>query len=257
MENTDNEKYATFTAQIVDIPDLDSAGNYQTTDWKTAVNKRTRETKSHKYYDDWFRFSAIINSMVVDGEERSLPADFKINIYILCRLDGRYIEPVRHVVPPIRIYSDIQFKGIPQKIDMSGKPNTVELVDIENADEIYINEECVNTIWVKPPSRDTIERQSQYAQSRLKEKSERYKPRLWDRLKWLWVSTIKSFRKTIEYIKAKKIQTVLIVFVVIFLWRFRTDIIRHFGENPIGIIFDALISIGVGLLLNWIAKKKD
>ena len=256
MENTDNEKYATFTAHIINTPDQDSEGNYQTTEWKTAVNKLTRETIRHKYYDDWYQFSIILNSMVVNGQKRNLPSNFKIDIYILCRLDGRYIEPVKHVVPPIRIYSDVQFKGLPQKIDMSGKAHTMELEDVEDADEIYINEECVNTIWVKQPTRDTLERQSQYAQARVKEKSERYKLRLGDRFKWFWISTIKSFRKAIEYIKGKSIRAILIVLAIVFLWRYWRGVISYIGNNPSEIVVNLLISIVGGLIVKWGLEKK-
>lgn len=236
----------------MDTPDQDSEGNYQTTDWKLSANKRTTETKWHKYYDDWYRFSMILTSMVVNEQQHDLPPDFKIDVYVLCRLDGRYIEKVKYAVALMREHSNIKFRGVPLRIDMSGKPHIVEFTDIENADEIYINEKCMDTIEVVKPIS-----QSRHTQSQVEEGSKRFKPGLGTRLKRPWITTIKTARRTIGYIKGSIIRATLICLIIGFLWVLRMDIIRHIRENPAEIIVAFLISVFAGLVVYWIPNKRS
>ena len=186
LNNTDNQNYPTFKARIVETPDQDVEGNYRTTDCRVVVNKRTLAKFSNRYYDNWYQFSVLLNSIVIDGQELCIPSNFNIHFCIASEpsreYNGRrdkYTEKVKYMLSLIRPHSDIKFKGVPRKVDRSGPPIPIEPKDIENAYEIYVNEKCIDTVKVEPPTKDKLRRQNQDAQRKAKEKSKIDKSTLW------------------------------------------------------------------------------
>ena len=164
LNNTDNSNQATFTARIVDTPNISaSSGSYQTTDWRRLVNRRTNESDWRKYYEDWFQFSGNLTSMVINGQEYEIPPNLRINICIASKQDGRYNEKLnKYILLTIRLYSNIRFRGEPRRLDLSEGIQVVEPTDIENADEIYVSENCIDTIKAEFPDKETLNNQSQY-----------------------------------------------------------------------------------------------
>ena len=57
---------------------------------------------------------------------------------------------MNHILPQIKIYSDIKFKGVLQRVDKERKIHPVKPTNIENAHEIYIDANYIDTIHVKP-----------------------------------------------------------------------------------------------------------
>ena len=240
----ENKDYATFTVHIIDTPYQDSNGNYRTTNLRHIVNKRTTETDRRTYYNDWYQFSGILTSMVTDGKECDIPSNLKINICIKAKQDGIPIEKLRYHLPHIKQYSNIQFKGMPQRADMSGQIHTIETTDIGNADEIYINESCINTIKTERPTKEILQQQNKYAQSRVKERARIVKPGLRFRFKRFWKNTSKS-----------KVWTIIVSLAVITLWKFWKVIIKHVIENPTQIIGTVIIGIACSIIGGIILKK--
>ena len=156
----------------------DSNGNYRYTGYRRVVDKRTGEVTDAHYHDDWYRFSGILTSMFVEGQKCEIPADFKINICIASRSNSEnndeyraYLKKLNSILSGIKIYSDVRFKGKPRRLDKSRELLPVEPTDIENAHEIYVSSNYMDTIRVDPPTKETREKQNQYAQSRAKERS--------------------------------------------------------------------------------------
>ena len=220
MNNPDNEKVPTFTAHIVDVPDQDSNGNYRYTGYRRVVDKRTGEVTDAHYHDDWYRFSGILTSMFVEGQKCEIPADFKINICIASRSNSEnndeyraYLKKLNSILSGIKIYSDVRFKGKPRRLDKSRELLPVEPTDIENAHEIYVSSNYMDTIRVDPPTKETREKQNQYAQSRAKERSREPKIELKLRLKWFWRDIVKYVQDIVKYV-TKNIVPLLVGFLL-------------------------------------------
>ena len=191
MENTGNEKYATFEAHIIEIPNQDINAKYQTTSQRSVADKKTGEVTSGGYYEAWYQFLGILTSVVIDGQEHDKSLNLKIAICIASEQNGIPIAKLNHILPQIKIYSDIKFKGVLQRVDKERKIHPVKPTNIENAHEIYIDANYIDTIHVETPTKETLEKQNQYAQSRRKERSRRSKWGLKFRLKRFWQDIVK------------------------------------------------------------------
>ena len=191
MENTGNEKYATFEAHIIEIPNQDINSKYQTTNRRKVVDKRTGEVTSGSYFGGWYRFSGNLTSIVIDEKECDTPPDFEIDICIASEQNGIPIAKLNYILPWIKIDSDIKFKGVLRRVDKERKIHPVKPTNIENAHEIYIDANYIDTIHVETPTKETLEKQNQYAQSRRKERSRRSKWGLKFRLKLFWQDIVK------------------------------------------------------------------
>ena len=242
LNNADNENYPTFTAYIVETPDKDNSGNYKTTDWKLGVNTRKNQSRWHKYYDDWYRFVGVLTSMTVDDQEHNVPPNFEINICIPSSQDSNPIENLQYTLSLIRKYSQITFKGVPRRIDLSGQTHPLQPTDIADAGEIYINAANINSIEVRQPAREVLERQSQHTQSRREEKSKKYRVPLRSRLKW----------NPVKYLKKNLIPRIIgiffIVIVAIFTWKNWCSIMDYVTNNWI-IVFVGLITGMIGSII--------
>lgn len=180
----ENKDFVTFNAHIVGVPNQDSKGNYHTTLHRDMVNKRTGEETSATYRVGWYQFSVTLTSILSDGQECNIPLDFEINLCILSKPYGEYkngytgyIKKLKHILSCIRLNSDIKFSGVPQRLDESRELQRVKPTDIENAHEIYINENYIDTIRIEQPTKETLEKQRQYTQR----KKQAEKPRFWRR----------------------------------------------------------------------------
>lgn len=244
---TGNENHAIFKAHIVDTPDYDYEGKYQTTSTRKIVDKRTLQTDQRSYHGYWYPFSGILTLMIFKGQKYDISPDFKINIHISARQDGKPIENLQYNISRIRRYSDIKFVGVPQRVYLSGKYHSINPKDIENADEIYIYPNYINTINVEPPTKETLEKQNQNTQAIAKERLKRKK--------WiLKLGSVSFWRNPIKYIKEKPIlKTSSVIFLIIsctYLFLFRVDIIEYVTENPIAVIVNILGSIVGGIILH-------
>lgn len=193
------ENPPTFTARIVETPDKGINGEYQTTYIRELVDKKTLQTDSLGYYDKWYQFLGILTSMVVSGEECEIPPDFKVNICIQSKQNGLPIKKLQYILVNIRLDCDIEFKGVPKRVDISGKFHIVDPTNIADAEEIYISPNYVDTIKVERLTQESQEKQTQFARSKVKERSKARKMSLWFEVKWFW-------KETVEYIKENKIQ---------------------------------------------------
>ena len=216
MNNPDNEKLATFTAYIENVPDQDSKGNYQDTGYRSVEDKRTGKVTSASYNYNWYQFSGVLTSIVLDEQEEcEIPPDFEINICIASKSNSEnndeyraYLKKRDGILLRIKIYSDIRFRGVPQRLDKSRDLLTVEPTDIENAHEIYISPNYIDTIHVERPTREIQKKQNQYARSKAKERSRGFKSGLWVRLRW--------FRQDIaKYVTENKIQLLVGFFLTV------------------------------------------
>ena len=199
MENTGNEEYATFEAHIIETPDQYITGNYQTTSQRRVVDKKTGKVTSGGYYEPWYQFLGILTSVGIDGQEHDKSLNLKIAICIASKQNGIPIKKLNYILPWIKIDSDIKFKGVLRRVDKEGKIHPVKPTNIENAHEIYIDANYIDTIHVETPTKKTLEKQNQYAQSRRKETSRRSKWGLKFRLKLFWQDIVK-------YVSENKIQ---------------------------------------------------
>lgn len=250
-----NESPPTFMAHIVNTPNQDINSKYQTTNYRLVVDKRTLKETYGSYYDDWYPFSGVLTSMVVDGEKHDISHDFKIDICISSKPNGEYhsgytayINKLQYILANIRLHSEIEFKGIPRRVCESRKLQPIEFTDIENAHEIYIDEECIDTIKVKPPTRETAKKQNQYAQSRAKERSKRGKLPLSFKSKRAWNNILESRKKS-------KILGVTGFLGIVVLWKYWKGIIEYVTENPILVIVSLLISIIGGIIVHFLFKN--
>lgn len=191
LENTGNEEYATFEAHIIETPDQYITGNYQTTSQRRVVDKKTGKVTSGGYYKPWYQFLGILTSVGIDGQEHDKSLNLKIAICIASEQNGIPIAKLNHILPQIKIDSDIKFKGVLQRVDEEREIHPVKTTNIENAHEIYIDANYIDTIHVETPTKETLEKQNQYAQSRRKERSRRAKWGLKFRLKLFWQDIVK------------------------------------------------------------------
>lgn len=221
MNNPDNETLASFTARIVDVPNQDSNGNYRYTDYRRVVDKRTGEVTEGGYGGNWYQFSGILTSIVVEGEEVcDIPPDFKIKICISSALNSEYegdyreyVKKLNNILSAIKIYSDVRFIGMPQRVEKSRKLSPVDPTNIGNAHEIYIYPDYIGAIRVEPPTKEMLKKQSQYAQSKAKERSRMFKPGLKLRLSRFRWGIVKFAQDIGEYLK-KNIVPLLVGFLL-------------------------------------------
>ena len=221
MENTGNEKYATFEAHIIETPNQDINGNYQTTSQRRVVDKKTGKVTSGGYYGGWYRFLGILTSVGIDGQEHDKSLNLEIAICIESKQNGIPIEKLNYILPQTKKYSDIKFKGVLQRVDEEREIHPVKPTNIENAHEIYIDANCIDTIHVETPTKKTLEKQNQHAQCKRKERSRRSKWGLKFRLKRFW-----------------------------------QDIVKHVSENKIKLFVGFLLLLAggviVGVILYWL-----
>ena len=235
MNNTNDQKIPTFRARIADVPNQDSKGNYRYTDYRYEMDKRTGEVTDARYYDDWYQFSGILTSMLVEGQKCEIPTDFKINIRIASRSNSenndeyrKYDKKLNSILSRIKMYSDITFKGGPRRLDKSRTLSPVDPTNIGDASEIYIYPNYIGAIRVDPPTKEILKKQIQYAQSKAKKRSTEFKPGLKLRLKWFWMDTVKFVQDIVEYV-TKNIVPLLV-----------------------GFLFGVASSVLGGLILNWL-----
>ena len=151
------------------------------------------------YYEAWYQFLGILTSVVIDGQEHDKSINLEIDICITSEQDGIPIEKLNYILPQIKIHSDIKFEGVPQRVDKDRKIHPVKPTNIENAHEIYIDANYIDTIHVEPPTKETLEKQNQYTQIRRKERSRRSK--------WGLKFRFKQFLQDIvKYVTKNKIQ---------------------------------------------------
>ena len=219
MNNTNDQKIPTFRARIVDVPNQDTKGNYRYTDYRCETDKRTGEVTDARYYDDWYQFPGVLTSMFVEGQKCEIPVNFKINICIASEPNSEYegeyrayLKKLNSILSGIKMYSDVRFKGVPRRLDKSRNLLPVEPTDIENAREIYVSSNYIDTIRVDPPTRETREKQNQFARSRAKERSREFKLGLWVRLKRFWWDIVKFVQDIGKYV-TKNIVPLLVGFL--------------------------------------------
>ena len=139
-----NENSATFTARIVDTPNQDTNGNYQSTNYRSVVDKRTGAPISNRYYDNWYHFSGTLTSIIINGQEQCIPSDLKVDICV----QNRQNVQLKYILPLIKRRSYVIFEGVPQRVDKSSV-TAIDPKEIENAHEIYVNDECIETIKIE------------------------------------------------------------------------------------------------------------
>ena len=235
MNNPDNETLATFTARIVDVPNQDINGNYRYTDYRRVVDKRTGEVTAGGYGGNWYQFSGILTSIVVEGEKVcDIPPDFKIKICISSALNseyegdyGEYVKKLNNILSAIKIYSDVRFIGIPQRVEKSRKLSPVDPTNIGNAHEIYIYPDYIGAIRVEPPTKEILKKQSQYAQSKAKERSRVFKLGLKLRLSRFRWGIVQFVQDIVEYLK------------------------KNIAPLVVGFLLGVASSVIGGLILNW------
>ena len=235
MNNPNNETLATFTARIVDVPNQDINGNYQDIYYRRVVDKRTGEVTDASYHDDWYQFSGILASIVVDGQkQREISKNFKINICIASRSNSEnndeyraYDKKLNSILSRIKMYSDITFKGVPRRLDKSRTLSPVNPTNIEDAHEIYISPNYIGAIRVELPTKEILKKQSQYAQSKAKERSRVFKPGLKLRLSRFRRGIVKFVQDIVEYLK------------------------KNIAPLVVGFLLGVASSVIGGLILNW------
>ena len=219
LKNSDNKPVATFKARIEGIPNQDSKGNYQDIGIRRVQDKVTGEVTDVGYNYEWYEFSGVLTSVCVDGQECEIPPDFEINICIESRTNSEYeggyhvyVKKLSNILLKIKKYSDVSFKGMPQRLEKSRELISVDPTNIVDAHEIYVDRNYIDTIHVERPTRETQKRQKEEAQSRAKERVEkRSRTVKWGlglRLKWFW-------RDIVEYITENKIQLLVGFFLTL------------------------------------------